>query len=214
MNQLTTTALKIDATELAKLGLHGEEIYVIEYDIPRGHNVKGMSKEQSQFLTAMRFKMNKTIKFVLKCMRNLDSSWFLEKEKLEEAELFLTEMRDEYRANGFNMDKRIRILPLITTDEAYESYEDRKAEFLLQWISESMEKVLEGLHDKIMSETTLWRCKKCIETVEITKELLKGNNRYNEILDELNNLDDKIQKYENLKQDLKEQRKLANLHKK
>jgi len=208
------TALKIDAIELAKLGLHGEEIYTIEYDIPRGFRVKGLTKEQSQFLTAMRFRMNQTIKFKLKCLRNLDSSWFLEKERLEEAESFLTEMRDEYKSNGFNMDKRIRIIPILTTTEAFESYEERKAEFLLQWISESMEKVLEGLHDKIMSETTLWRCKKCVETIEITKEQLKRHSRYNEILDELNNLDDKISKYENLKKDIKEQKKLKKMHKK
>jgi len=209
-----TTKLTLDREALDKMGIYSEAIFTIEYDIPRGFKVKGLTKEQSQFLTAMRFKMNQTIKFKLKCMRNLDSSWFLQKEKLEEAESFLTEMRDEYKAYGFNMDKRIRIIPILTTTEAFESYEERKAEFLLQWISESMEKVLEGIHNKSMSETTLWRCKKCVETVEITKEQLKGHSRYNEVLDELNNLDDKIQKYENLKKDIKEQKKFKKIHSK
>lgn len=200
--------LILDEKALQNLGLHHQAIYTVEYDLPRS-SVK-FDKKTNQFLRSQRNKMTFMLKYKLRAIKNLDSSWFIDEKVLDKTEAFLNLMKHEYLNHkpSFNMDKRIRIIPILTTTEGFESYEDKKVEFLLQFLNESLEKVEKGLSDEIMSETILWRCKKSIEIVESISDSLKQHAQHKLIQDTLIMLADSINKYENLKQDKKEQKKI------
>jgi len=198
--------LVLDKDALEKLGLHSEALYALEYDLPSNYLQK-IDKKTKQFLEFMRWKMVYQLKYKLRAIRNLNSSWFIDGERLNDAEEFVESMKQQYASKGFNMDKKIRIIPILTTTEGFQSYEDKKAEFLLEFLHESLEKVEKGLSDEIMSEPILWRCKKSVEIVESIKETLQYHAEYKLINDTISMLTDKIQIYENLKINKKEAKK-------
>jgi len=213
--------LVLDEKALQKLGLYHEALYTIEYDLPSlikdsskfaknesDRIKKGFTDKQAREVHRLRTRLVFHLKYKLGAIRNLDSSWFIDESKLPKATELLNQLKDEFKEFGFNMDKRIRIIPILTTREGFESYEDRKAEFLLQFLNESMKKVDKGLSNETMSETILWRCKKSVEIVESIAESLKHHTQYKVIGDTLVMLQDSINEYENIKQDKKEQKKL------
>jgi len=199
--------LLLDKKALEKLGLHCDPLYIVEYDLPR--ESERFTKETNKFVRHMRYHMVYTLRYKLRAIRNLDSSWFIDEARLDDATESLEEIRSEYLSHEtpFDMNKRIRIIPVFTTPDGFESYEDRKAEYMLQLISEAQEKVDEGLKDGIMSETKLWRCKQTLEHIDSLVETLEKHRQYKLIQDSLVMLTDSISKYENMKQNKHEIRK-------
>ena len=200
--------LVLDREALQKLGLYHESLYAVEYDLPRGSDK--FDKKTNQFLRNMRNHIVYELKYKLRAIKNLDSSWFIDKTVLDKSTELLNQMILEYKMHkpSFDVSKRIRILVLLTTPEGFECYQDRKAEFLLQFLNESIEKVQKGVSDEIMSESVLWRCKASVELIESNSETLKHHEQYNVIADTLVMLVDMIQEYENIKKDKKEKKKL------
>ena len=199
--------LVLDAEALQKLGLYHKALYTIEYDLPRESN--NFDKETNYFVRMIRNKVVFMLKFKLHAIRNLDSSWFIDENVLDKATELLNQVKKEYASHNppFNMDRRIRIIPILTTNEGYESYEDKKAEFLLQFLNEAIQKVEKGVADEIMSESILWRCKKTVEIVESIAESLTNHEQYKVIQDTIVMLVDSINGYEDIKQHKKASKK-------
>jgi hypothetical protein len=60
--------------------------------------------------------------------KNLESSWFLDGDKLDEAVTEIEKIKTDAKHKGFSdIDSRIKIIPLITDNIGAEHYEDRKA---------------------------------------------------------------------------------------
>jgi len=208
--------IKLDKEALEQMGLKSEAIWLFEYDIPsaiknqHGKNVKErisqkFSLEQAKKLVKLKNWLSFQLKFKLHATRNLYSSWFISQNNLELAETVAKKLRSELEAIGLHeYANKVRIIPIFTTEEGYESFMDRKAEFLLEFIGEATEKVEKGIKDGFMSESALWRCKKTLEVAEAIKEELKDHERYNELVDSIAILDDLINQYEALKAEQKQ----------
>lgn len=199
--------LILDVESLAKMGLHGEALFVIEYDLNSPiligqHATESEKKELSERnkrAIKVRNKMAFALKFQIKATQHLESSWVISGDRLEEAKQQLEEIKAEMKAANFdNVDKRIRIIPILTTDIGFESYEDTKVQFLLQFCTEHIQYCDKGLEEQRMPRSTLWRCKK---TVEIVRELvneLKREDAKHEVIDTITILDDKCQMVESM----------------
>ena len=198
--------LMIKPEDLEKLGLHGEAIYSLEYDMPseldvtngQKARIKKMSVEErkaiekkSKLAREFRNKLLFALKFKLHASKHLDSSWLLDNQYLETAINELEQLKRDMKAKGFDdVDKRIRVIPLITNSEGIESYEDKKAEFVLNFIYEHIKYAERGTKEKRISQAILWRCKQAVTICNSLAEELKNNVHYNEILDSVNILDE------------------------
>jgi len=206
----TKTPLVLDKNALENLGLKSEVIYLLEYDIPsafKNPQTKELStlytKEQAMFFRAIRNKLMFALKFKLHAVKNLYSSWFITDDFLEKSEKFAESLRTELIAKGFS-DKadKVRIIPIVTTEEGFETFEARKEEFLLEFILESQKIMDKTLKEKRASDSLVWRANKTVEIVSILKESLADKtkkSRYNEIVDSLTALSDSISRFEQLK---------------
>lgn len=202
-DQKTTNKLVIDEKALEALGLHGETIYTVEYDL---YSEKYLTDAQKRKLTKEQKSANErfnklarifrnamvfSLKFKLDAVKHLESSWLLDGEKLDEAIREIEEIKAKAKSKGFeDIDRRIKIIPIFTTPEGFESYKDKKAEFILDFIMEHVKMAEDGLKDKRMAQSTLWRCRKAVEICNSHIESLKGHERYNEMLDTVNMLDE------------------------
>jgi hypothetical protein len=195
--------LVIDEKALEELGLAGETIYTLEYDLYAEKNLTRemkakMSPEEikgnERFNTLAREFRNKlafTLKFKLYATKHLESSWLLDGEHLEIAINALEELKAEMREKGFNdCDKRIKIIPIFTTEEGFQHYEDKKAEFIFEFLMEHVRYTEEGIKEQRMSQSTLWRCKQTVAICSAHAEALKGTDRYNEVMDTISILDE------------------------
>lgn len=208
------TPLILDKSALESLGLCSEVIYLFEYDIPsafvNSHTntiSKGYTKEQSEFFREVRNKLMYALKFNLNAVKNLYSSWFITEDKLGESEKIANQVREDLIKHGFS-DKaeKVRIIPILTTIEGYQTYEQRKEEFFLEFLGDSQKTIDKGNKDKKLSDSLLWRIKKSAEIVDTLKETLKDKSkktRYNEIVDCLTTLEDSIAQFESLKEKAK-----------
>lgn len=207
-NQKTTNKLVIDEKALEELGLSGETIYVVEYDMPSKFPLtkeqkRKLSKEEiiayEKFKKLARIFRNKlifTLKFKLDATKHLESNWLLEGEKLDtavnEIEAIKADMKN--RGRGYSQfedaDKRIKIIPIFTTVEGVEHYTDKKAEFVLEFIMEHVKYAEDAIKKKRMAQAILWRCKKAVEICSAHAEGLKKSDRYAEIIDTINMLDE------------------------
>jgi len=208
--------LKLNLGELQRMGLKGKCYWAIEYDLPHKHlkdrnKGKKCSKETIKLFQDIRNKLMYALKFQIKAIKNLDSSWFISEDRLDLAEKLIEEIRDEMSQHRETIDyiNKIQIIPLLTDEEGFETFEDRKAEFLLEFCMEHQRYVEKGLKTGDMYDSTLWRCKKSVEIIEELKEELKGHKQYREIIDTLRMLDDTISRYE----DKKEQEKIKEIKK-
>lgn len=209
---MSKSKLVLDSEALGKMGLHSEAIWVVEYDIPspiknqhaknpKDKYAKGFDKKTAVKIRQIRNKLAFQLKFKLMATKNLYSSWFIEKEQLEKAIAICEQIKQQVIRLGFpHIAEKIRIFPLLTNEEGFESFMDRKAEFMLEFLSEAQKQVDKGLKEGLMSDSILWRCKKASEIVETLKETLKTHTRYNEIVDTLAMLDDTIGQFEAKKQ--------------
>jgi len=201
--QKTTNKLVIDEKALESLGLHGETIYTVEYDMYSEKYLtdkeqKKLNKEQKDanaiFNKLARIFRNKIVfalKFKLNAVKHLESSWLLDGDRLDEAVAEIEEIKAQAKSKGFeDIDRRIKIIPIFTTPEGFDNYKDKKAEFILNFIMEHVKMAEDGLKDKRMAQSTLWRCRKAVEICNAHIDSMKGHERYNEMLDTVNMLDE------------------------
>lgn len=200
--QKTTNKLVIDEKALEALGLHGETIYIVEYDM---YSEKYLTDAQKRKMTKEAREANKrfnklarifrnkivfALKFKLEAVKHLESNWIIDGEKFDMAVAEFDDIKAKAKAKGFDdIDRRIKIFPIFTTPEGNETYKDKKAEFILQFIMEHVEMAEKGLKAKRIAQSTLWRCRKAVEICNSHIDSMKGNERYNEMLDNVNMLD-------------------------
>jgi len=221
--QKTTNKLVIDAKALEELGLNPEVLYVVEYDL---YSERYLTKLEAQKMTQeqrdankrfnklariVRNKMVFTLKFKLDATKNLESSWFIDGDKLDLAVSEIEAIKTNAKQKGFSdIDERIKVIPLITDSIGAEHYEDKKSEFILQFIMEHIAYMELALKQKRVAQSTVWRCKKTVEICNAHTESLKDNERYNEILDTINTLDELIGQVESFVTEAKEKKAKAN----
>ena len=200
---MTTEKLIIDEKALEELGLSSETIYTLEYDL---YAEKELTKEQKKSLSPEEIKANERfnkiareyrnklaflLKFKLYATKHLQSSWLLNGERLETAVSEIEAFKEELKAKGFNdIDKRIKIIPIFTTTEGFQHYEDKKAEFVLEFIFEHVNYAETGIKEQRISQSTLWRCKQAVSICSTLSEELKQNERFHEIQDTIGILDE------------------------
>lgn len=200
--------LVLDTKALEQMGFKDEAIYIIEYDLPYDRKVlpKTASDEQkkanarlNQLAREFRNALKYMLRFKLNATKHLQSCWIIPEKSLNLAVEQLEQLKQQMEAKGFqNVDKRIRIIPILTTLEGYESFQERKAEFLLDFAMEHIRYAEKGIKQRRMSKSQLWLCKRAIEIIGTLKDELKGNQRYNEVCDTLSILDDDVGRIENI----------------
>jgi hypothetical protein len=188
--------------------IYDKPVWLFEYDIPSAwsknvfHDGKtiqelayGYSKADAKFFQDLRNGLIYQLKTDLKAAKNLYSSWIVEESKIDEARKLQQHIREELINKGFSKHaEKVNLFPIFSTQEGFRSYEERKAEFYLEYLSE----VQEGLSkaDDKLKENTLklneisqavWRAKKALDIVNEMKETLEDKtsekSRYNEIND-------------------------------
>ena len=191
----------LDVKALEAMGLHSEEIYTIEYDLNSELKIrrnstpeeKKQAQKMNQLAREFRNKLQFILKFKLHATKHLESSWIISKENLEIAVNALSELKESMQNKGFkDVDKRLRIIPILTTSEGFESYEEKKAEFLLNFAMEHTKYCDLAIKTKKMPRGTMWRCKEAYSIINALKEELKGNKRYNELVDTVGVLGERI----------------------
>jgi hypothetical protein len=209
-----TDELILDKKACEKLGLHSEAVYLIEYDlnskrlIPKTatKQVKDEIVQLNKKAVEIRNQMGYILTFKIRATRHLESSWLIAKERLEEAQVELENVKEKMKSYGFdNVDKRIRIIPVFVREENFESFEDEKAQFLLQFATEHIKYCDRMLEENRVSEPILWRVQKAYEIVNTLSEELKNRDAEAEIKDMASLLDDKTQQVLALKQKLEEE---------
>lgn len=183
-------------------------LWLCEYDLPT--ESKKFTKEQNKIIRALRNKIVFVLEFKLHAQQNLQSSWFIKEDKITLAETLLSEILDEFEPKlppKFDLNRRIKLIPIYLTRKGLEHYEDKKVEFILQFIGENTELVVKGIKKRKMSEGSLWRAKKCVEIYNVLKQDLKHHERYAEIEEAIVNLEDLIQQFEQIKIEKKNEKK-------
>jgi hypothetical protein len=201
---------------LEQMGIVSKAIFTVEYDvaskvkIPKNATAteKAELVKKNKLATKIRNKLLFALKFKIVATQHLESSWIITKEKLETAIEELDVIKDEMRACGFsNVDRRLRIIPILTTEEGYENYEEQKRQYLLNFATEHIQYCDNGLTEERMPKSTLWRCKKAYEYIEMLSEELKDADAKLEVKDTAHILSDKIAQIENLLDEQEEERK-------
>lgn len=205
--------LVLDSKALEEMGLKSEEIYTIEYDlnsvlkIPKNISPERKKELQNRNKLAKEFRnrLHFILKFKLHATKHLESCWILSEKSLEFATGQLESFKSEMKAKGFHdIDKRIRIIPILTTESGYESYEEKKAEFILEFAMEHIKYCEKAKKEQKMARGTLWRCKEAYSICSALKEELKANKRYNELVDTIEALGESVARVEPLVKTQKE----------
>jgi hypothetical protein len=194
--------LILDKKACEKIGLHSEAIYLIEYDlnsqlvIPKNAtaNEKKELEERNKKAEHIRNLMKFALKFNIMATKHLESAWLIAKERLPLAVEELEKIKGEMRSAGFdNVDKRIRIVPLMTTEAGFEDFQNMKTQFLLDFAMEHVKYCEKGLEEERLPKSSLWRCKKAYEIINTLADELNSEDARNEVKDTVSLLDDKIQ---------------------
>lgn len=229
------TELILNVEELNKMGLNGQEFYLVEYDlnsrrlIPQDYkacpkcdshtenlktgfcqkcgadistaSIKSPITEQdkeervryNKVANEIRNKMFFALKFRIMATKHLESAWLVSKERLSSAVAELDAIKAEMKVGGFdNVDKRIRIVPILTTEEGAENFEETKIAFLLQFCSEHLAYCDDGLANQRIAKSTVWRCVKTYEIINVLADELKTEDAKHEVRDMAELLSDKI----------------------
>jgi hypothetical protein len=137
------------------------------------------------------------LKYKLKATKHLESCWIIDEKRLDLAIDGLEGLKDKMKAKGFkNVDERLRIIPILTTDEGIQNYDDKKAEFLLDFTMEHVQYMEKAIKAKRVANGLIWRCKKACEIIHELKQELKAHGRYKELLDTVSILDEVLPKVE------------------
>lgn len=212
-----TDELILDKEALKRMGLHSENFWVIEYDlnskivVPKDATAQEKAKieERNKSAEHIRNTMKFALKFKIMATKNLESSWLIGQERLEDAQTELSKIKEEMRAKGFdNVDKRIRIIPILTSESGFQNFDERMAQYLLEFSTEHIAYCDKALEEQEISRSSFWRCKRAYEIISTLVEKLGNENAKNEVKDALGSLNDKIQQVEamNLLQQENEER--------
>jgi len=197
--------LVLDSEALATLGLGDRAVYLIEYDMHSeqkiedklGSDAKKELKKHNELSREFRNRLIFLLKYNLKATRHLESCWIIDENRLETAIEGLNDLKEKMKAKGFkNMDERLRIIPILTTEEGIQNYDDKKAEFLLDFTMEHVQYMENAIKTKRVANGLIWRSKKACEIVHELKEEIKTNPRYKEVVDTVTILDELIPRVE------------------
>jgi len=205
---MTVQKLILNEEALAKLGLGERAVYLIEYDLHSEQKIRKnlISKEEKKQLIErnklareFRNKLLFTLKFHLRATQHLESCWIIDESRLELAIDELEQFKAEMSSKGFkNVDERLRIIPILSTVEGIQNYEDKKTEFLLDFAMEHIQYLEKAEKKRRIPNGTMWRCKKAYEIVSELMGELKGHKRYRELIDTVEVLDHLIGKVETI----------------
>lgn len=193
--------LVLDREALEKMGIKGEAIFVIAYDLHSKKKVPKNATEhekkeiqaRNRLVQKFRNKLFHILKYRVMATRHLESSWIIDESRLEIAEGELNELKQEMDERGFNVEKRLKIYSIYTTPATFEHYEDLKAQFLLKFATEHIQYIDKGLDEQRFANSTLWKCQRAFTCIEELKEELKHReDLYAEIVDTVALLGDKI----------------------
>jgi len=193
--------LVLDETALDKLGLGDKAVYLVEYDLNSERKIrKDLNAEQrkalqkrNQLARGFRNDLIYILKYHLRATRHLESCWIIEEKRLETAIKGLEELKAKMKGKGFtDVDKRLRIIPILTTEEGIQNYEDKKAEFLLELAMEHIRYLEKVERERRAGNGVIWKCKKAFEVVSELKDELKANKRFKELVDTVEILDELI----------------------
>lgn len=208
--------LILNKEELEAMHLHSEAFYLIEYDVCSRKKIpKNISKEEKEDLEqynkraeAIRNKLFFSLKFRIMATKHLESAWLISKDRLPNADKELEAIKAEMKGYGFdNVDKRIRVVPILTTEEGAENFEDMKVQFLLQFLTEHIQYCDDALNEQRMPKSSLWRCKKAYEIVNLLAEELKTEDSKHEVRDTAEILSDKYSQVEAMLEKQEEEEK-------
>lgn len=192
------TKLVLDKGALAEMGLGDKAVHLIEYDLPSKRKIsndstkeqKKANKERNKIARDMRNRLIYLLKFKLLATQHLESCWIIEETRLESAMKVLTHFRDKMELNGFtDAKKRLRIIPILTTEEGLKNYEDRKIEFLLDYATEHIRYMDKVKKKRRAANGLVWRCKEAFKAISSLAEEVKTHKRYKELIDTIMALD-------------------------
>jgi transcription initiation factor TFIIIB Brf1 subunit/transcription initiation factor TFIIB len=168
---------------------------------PIQHPITEADKEEreryNKVANEIRNKLFFALKFQIKATKHLESSWLISKERLGDAVVQIDALKAEMARAGFdNVDKRIRIIPIMTTEDGFENYEDQKIQFLLQFCTEHIQYCDKALDEQRIAKSSLWRCKKAYEIINLLADELKSEDSRHEVKDESELLSDKVSQVE------------------
>lgn len=205
--------LVLDSKALKQMGFSDKPIYIIEYDLPMP-NVSGNKlripknlsperkreiKKRHKLVVKFQNRLFFALKFKLHATKHLNSCWLIDESRLDMAIEELEGLKTDMKSEGFrDIDKRIRIFPILTKEEDFENFEDKKVEFLLNFAMEHIKYTDKAKKEKKIAQSSLWRCKTAYSAIEAHKEALKQHSRYNEIKDTNNFLGEQIALVENM----------------
>lgn len=198
---MSENKLILDKDALAKMGIKGETIFTIEYDLQSKRKIPKTASEhekkeiqaRNRLVQRFRNKLFHILKYRVMATRHLESSWLIDANKLETAETELKTLMEEMAERGFKTEKRLKIIPILTTNAGFEHYEELKAQFLLKFATEHIQYIDKGLDEQHLANSTLWKCQRAFTCIEELKEELKHRqDLYAEIVDTVALLGDKI----------------------
>ncbi len=212
--------LIIDESALAKLGLHGETIYLVEYDMASEQKITQDMKltktaeelkqveERNKLARDFRNDLVYKLKFNLNATKHLESAWWIDGAYLDQTIREIEGLKDEAKEKGFgDIDKRIKIVPVFTTTEGFQHYEDKKAEFVLEFLMEHIRYGEKAEDEGRIAPSTHWRMKEAVRICNVLTEELKTHERYFELQSTINLLDELTMKCEIMIQKEREERK-------
>jgi hypothetical protein len=223
VKDLVLEDLVLDKEALEKAGLYAEEVYMIGYDLPSAKKVSkkkgtinGRRATAPEVEEALRLnkitehyrnKMKYLLKWKLMATKHLESSWIITKDRIKEAVAELSELKSEMKPIFRDIDRRIRIVPLWTTEQGYETFEELKAQFLMDFATQHIASCDKGLDAKKMDSSKIWRCKKAYEYIHILADELRNKSLRNEVKDTVALLGDKIAQVEAMLLDIENEAK-------
>lgn len=212
--------LIIDESALAQLGLHGETIYLVEYDMASEltitQDMKLVKTEEeiraiqakNKLAREFRNDLLYMLKFNLNATKHLESAWWIDGANLDATISQIEELKNEARSKGFeDIDKRIKIVPVFTSEEGFQHYEDKKAEFVLEFLMEHIKYGQKAEDEGRISASTHWRMKEAVKICSVLSEELKEHTRYFELQSTINLLDELTAKCGIMIQEEKDQKK-------
>lgn len=182
--------LVLNEEAIKELGFVDTAIYTVEYDlhsklkIPKDADpaTKEAMKKQNILAVKFRNRLFHTLRFNCCATTHLESSWIIEEQYLATTTKEIETLKTDMKAHGFkDVDKRIRIIPILTTSEGLEHYDEQKAKYLISFLLEHVRYCEKAKEEDKMSGDKLWRCKKTLEIVNILKKEVKETVLFNEL---------------------------------
>lgn len=189
--------LILDDEALGRMGFHAKRIILIEYDmhsewlisedipIDEAESIARRNKLARKF----RNRLTYLLKYKLKATQHLQSCWIIEGKYLKEAIEALETLKQKMKDRGFNdADRRIRIIHILTRPKDNKYYDTKKANYLLQFITEGLRHCDKAEEDGKIKKSDVWRIENAIEIIGLLKEEVEGHKFYPKIEEGLEKL--------------------------